>query len=125
MSASFPQTEDAVAELLNQLEEAQKQDFIETPVDKGPPKRRAASTPYTVLHGTLNNLTKAQADALGALANVQGFQLERPSGEVWLMAVKEHHEPRRSTSIDVGSASSANVTVDVYMVIQRLRVIDK
>lgn len=69
MASDYPNAidwPDELAWVIAKLKRERRQDFIETPMEQGPPKRRPANTGYNVLAGivTLNDKTWLAIESL-------------------------------------------------------------
>ena len=106
-----------LAWIIAELRCERRQDFVETPVDTGPPKRRAKNTPYDVLAGTvtLNDATWKDVEAMIARNQYNLYRVaDSETGEPRIVAFLEPPRARKlSTSVPDSTAHEIDFVLKV------------
>jgi hypothetical protein len=80
----YPEWPAELAQLVAAFREEERQDWLETPMDRGPPKRRPKGPPYSVLAADLELSATSQARLAAFVAQVYArpFRFPGPTGRV-------------------------------------------
>lgn len=114
----YPARPERLAFVLQNLSKEMRQDFVETRMDAGPPKRRAKSSPYAVYTGTvqLDGSEKLEFDVfVERVIGRSPFFISLPDEEKQMLAVFYKAPVDRKNSFTVGRPERERHEIEISL----------